>query len=234
MLFSNEEIAALINAEFVAGWENVRDVPTVEIDFGGGRTLKRTINGNIATYLCTPDGRIFDIIPGLYDAPTYLARLREGLKLYRGARDTGRFEEAVTAYHRSRLAGAGTLEADEARAMMGKSRVEAPLKRALEARMEGPRVMGKSAVEMPVLRAVVTDHSELEFVADTGNGNADSLYNESRRTPMARRLLVESLPTVADCFKAVYRDILGTDLDDPWLGLAPDVIGGGDLGKTEE
>ena len=231
MLFSSEEVAALINSEFVAGWENVRDVPTIEIDFGGGRRLTRTINGNIATYLCAPDGRVFDIIPGLYDAPTYLARLREGLKLYRGARETGRFEEAVTAYHRSRLAGAGTLEADEARAMMSKSRVEAPLKRALEARME-PRTMGKSAVEMPVLRAVVTDHSDLEFVADAGIEDADANYNESKRTPKARRLLTEALPTVAECFKTVYRDILGTDLDDPWLGLAPEGIGG-EIGRTE-
>ena len=47
-------------------------MPTVEIDFGNGRKLKRTVNGNIATYVCSPDGRVLDIIPGLNSPEAYL------------------------------------------------------------------------------------------------------------------------------------------------------------------
>jgi hypothetical protein len=237
-LFSNRQVADLINANFVAGWEKVRDVPRVTIDFGGGRRLTRTLNGNIATYLVAPDGRVFDLIPGLYDAPGYLARLREGLLLYRGARESADFAGAVAAYHRSRLAGEPTLEQVVRTSMMRKWVVENPIKRALDDRMaryavRGPAVAPKKEeVEAPVKRAVITDTGHPALVDALPIEDADALYNEAARTPAARRLLAAGLPTVADCYKSVYREILGTDLDDPYLGLAP-AVPGGEGGREE-
>jgi len=86
VLFSNPTIAKLMNEKFVPHWVNVRDVPKVTIDFGKGRVLERTLNGNIATYICLPDGRTLDVITGLNDEATYLRRLQEGLELYRALR----------------------------------------------------------------------------------------------------------------------------------------------------
>src|SRR5207237_9239708 len=53
----------------------VRPVPVVRIDFGNGTGLTRTLHGNIATYACSADGQVLDIVPGIYTQAAYLARL---------------------------------------------------------------------------------------------------------------------------------------------------------------
>ena len=75
MLFSDDHVAALINNRFEAAWESVRPVPLVTINFGNGHVLTRTLNGNIATYVCTADGKMLDVLPGVYEPTTYLDRL---------------------------------------------------------------------------------------------------------------------------------------------------------------
>ncbi len=97
MLFSDPRVSAFVRGNFIAAWESVRAVPLVEIDFGGGRRLKRTVNGNIATYLCSPDGRVLDVIPGLNAPEAYLADLRGALVLYQASR--GAFEKTVLDHH---------------------------------------------------------------------------------------------------------------------------------------
>ena len=52
MLFSNPAISKYIGENFLAAWESVRPVPVANIDFGNGRTLRRTLKGNVATYGC--------------------------------------------------------------------------------------------------------------------------------------------------------------------------------------
>lgn len=96
MLFSRPEVREVLSTnDVLLAWESVRPVPTVTIDFGGGRTLKRTINGNIAFYVCAPDGRVLDIIPGLNSPAAFVAELREALSL------VGRTADEVAAHHRS-------------------------------------------------------------------------------------------------------------------------------------
>lgn len=75
MLFSRTDIAKYINENFEPAWEMVRPVPTVTIDFGNGKTIKRTLNGNVASYVCTTNGTIVDVLPGIYDPVTYIAKL---------------------------------------------------------------------------------------------------------------------------------------------------------------
>ena len=65
MLFSSNEVADYINAEFEPVWESVRPVPIVTIDFGNGHTVRRTLHGNIATYICGSDGSVYDVLPGI-------------------------------------------------------------------------------------------------------------------------------------------------------------------------
>lgn len=91
-MFSHPEVQALIRDRFVAAWQSVRPVPKVTIDFGNGHVLRRTLNGNVATYVCDPDGHVVDVIPGLCDPDEYLAQLREALALYEATRSdpTGR------------------------------------------------------------------------------------------------------------------------------------------------
>ena len=90
MLFSNEVVAQYINENFEPTWESVRPVPQVTIDFGNGKVIRRTLHGNVATYACAADGRVLDVLPGIYEPRTYVARLKELQDLYRYARQ-GRF-----------------------------------------------------------------------------------------------------------------------------------------------
>ena len=65
----------MLQDRYVLCWQSVRDVPKVTIDFGGGKVLERTLKGNTAFYLCRPDGRVVDILPGVYTPEDFLSEL---------------------------------------------------------------------------------------------------------------------------------------------------------------
>ena len=71
------------------------------IDFGNGHKIRRTLNGNVATYVCAPDGRVVDVIPGLNSPEAYLEDLTNALNLYRAT--SNKFTEIVIDYDRSNL-----------------------------------------------------------------------------------------------------------------------------------
>lgn len=212
MLFSRGDVAEYLNANFECAWANVRPVPRIEIDFGNGRRLSRTLNGNVATYFCTPDGRTFDLLPGLADPGEYLRRARLARKFHERIRFRPDWEEMlVPAYHRAlRNLDAGLVTAADAR------------------RLAGPVVAdaSKMRVEIPVKEAF------LSAVPPATEGGAsdlreESAYNRVHRYPKVRDLLARRpLATPAELTATVYRDILGVDLEDPYLGLAPYVLGG--------
>lgn len=81
MLFSSSEVADTINANFEPAWESVRSAPLVTIDFGNGHVVRRTLQGNVATYVCGPDGTVYDLLPGIYTPDVYRAQLLELKKL---------------------------------------------------------------------------------------------------------------------------------------------------------
>ncbi len=75
MLFSSDEVAKFINDTFEPAWESVRPAPLVTIDFGNGHVVKRTLQGNIATYVCNADGIVYDVLPGIYSTDVYRQQL---------------------------------------------------------------------------------------------------------------------------------------------------------------
>jgi hypothetical protein len=76
VLFSRKDLAEYISRTFEPAWETVRPVPLVHVDFGNGNVLTRTLQGNIATYVCTADGYVVDVLPCIYDPVGY----RQGLE----------------------------------------------------------------------------------------------------------------------------------------------------------
>jgi len=70
-----------MNANFEPVWESVRSAPLVTIDFGNGHVVRRTLQGNVATYVCGPDGTVYDLLPGIYTPGVYRAQLLELKKL---------------------------------------------------------------------------------------------------------------------------------------------------------
>jgi hypothetical protein len=75
VLFANREVADLIADQFEPVWVSVRPAPQVTIDFGNGHVLRRTLQGNIASYVCLADGTVVDVLPGIYPPALYARRL---------------------------------------------------------------------------------------------------------------------------------------------------------------
>ncbi|MEZ0231167.1 MAG: hypothetical protein ACAI25_21300 [Planctomycetota bacterium] len=234
MLFSNEDIAALLNDRFECSWESVRKVPTLEIDFGDGRKLKRTLNGNVATYLCTSEGKVFDIVPGIGKAEEYRGRVELGLRFHEtiARLDAKSRPEAVANYHRvmkdrtaaSRRDLEDVAKWERMKPDVSKRVVEKRIKDAIkgsadlivaraEAAKDRPRIAdgSKSGVERPIKDSL----------------HEDSEFNDAERAPKIHALLAgKALEPVSSFTKPLYKDVLGVDLDDPYLGLAPYVLGG--------
>ncbi len=74
VLYANPDVATIMRERFVLVWESERPVPVVTIDYGDGRTLKRTITGNSAHYVLDANANVVDVLPGLID-PVAFARV---------------------------------------------------------------------------------------------------------------------------------------------------------------
>ncbi|MCG3135422.1 MAG: hypothetical protein HMLKMBBP_03073 [Planctomycetes bacterium] len=79
MLFSHRELASWLSSSFECAWESVRDVPKVTVDFGGGNVVRRTLHGNVVTWVTDADGRVVEALGGLYEPGAYRARLEQSL-----------------------------------------------------------------------------------------------------------------------------------------------------------
>lgn len=232
---------------FQAAYESVRPVPRVTIDFGDGRKLERTLRGNVATWLCAPDGRVLDVVPGLCDPQTFLRRLQQAsalADLY--ATDRAAFEHAYARMHRA----SPPVVASAPHFDFPKSQIEGAL-------LQPPRLdVSKLGVELPALQhgglveskpaaappppdlgktlseartaprdpiAIVparalTDRELLQLDSDT---------NRATRDPLVHALLFGRAWTPHALDRRLFRAVLHVDLDDPWLGLADGPFGGG-------
>ena len=230
MLFSDPKVSSFIRANFVAAWEAVRPVLTVEIDFGNGRKLKRTVNGNIATYICDPTGRVVDVIPGLNTPEAYLESLRHARNLYQAS--LASFDKTVLDYHAANLETPTVYE--WVHNDFAKSRVERLMRLSLDKRQEladrkgqGSRIVAgpatrtdvtKFEIEMPVKKLTT---EELAILA------ADTEINRKERTPVIHRILSEKIVRPAEITKRIYKEALHCDLEDPYLGLISGAFNGG-------
>ena len=207
MLFSDPDVAAFIRDNFIAVWESVRPVPVVEIDFGNGAKIKRTVNGNIATYICAPDGRVIDIIPGLNAPRAFLEELSDALVLYQASRKAT--VDTILAYHRANQKEPQRYTIDHRD--MSKRFVESNLKYVLVPRETGAVVPKDGSTEAALLAA-------------------DSEINRKERKPLIHAILAEKVWHPADLTKRLYKEVLHVDLDDPTLGLVTKAFDGGAYG----
>ncbi len=93
-VFNSPEFKKMAETEVVVAWEMVRAVPKVYIDLGDGKQLVRTVRGNAVSYLCNPDGSVFDALPGVYSKTGYQTVIRDSIKA-----NFGKSWEEVKAYH---------------------------------------------------------------------------------------------------------------------------------------
>lgn len=232
MLFSQPHVANLLNERFECAWESVRDVPKITIDFGGGTVLQRTLVGNIATWFCFADGEAFGVLPGLVDAPEFVAAATAALQahadasggdttaLRAGARAAmlRRAVEAKAADPAAELAAGG-------RGDRSKAVVEDPLRRAAAVPPPAVPDISKRRVERP-LRVAAGVPAPEDVVA------ADAAFNRAERYLEAQALLQQRAPaTPAMLRDELFDRILHVPLRDPFLGLAP-MTPGGEGGRT--
>jgi putative component of toxin-antitoxin plasmid stabilization module len=243
VLFSREEVAAFINQNFEPAWEMVRKVPIIRIDFGNGRVATRTLHGNVASYVCTGDGQVLDILPGIYMPVAYTAALEQLRAL---ALETLRLpsldvrQTRLRAYHQGkarilraqaaqianlrRLAaqpgGGGNFQPNP-RLDVGKGRVEMRVEQGAQARLAFEAQQALNALQANVAAtARPRTASELASWAP--------LAVDTQRNETERRLLIHERFATADPVRPeqikrwLYKDVLHTDLDDPYLGLGDD------------
>jgi hypothetical protein len=231
VLFSDARVSAFVREQFVAAWESVRPVPLVEIDFGNGQKIKRTVNGNIATLICAPDGRVVDVIPGLNSPESFLQDLKYALNLYRAS--LAAFDKTILDYHKDNLTTPTVYE--YVRNDYAKSLVERLMKMSIDKRQEiverkglGVRIVPgpdapkgdakKQGIERPVRELSADEDAILA---------SDTEINRKERKPILHRILSEKIYRPAELTKLVYKEALHCDLDDPYLGLISGAFRGG-------
>jgi hypothetical protein len=219
VLFSHPEIAAYINRHFEPVWESVRPAPIVTIDFGE-MVVTRTLNGNIATYVCASDGHVLDVLPGIYEPTRYLGALDQFrlLAVYAGRSGDAQRRTRLLTYHQEQIKA---LEVHHEPAVLVESagitklRVEG----ATQVVLAGPTAKGLTERLMGALvsTAAVGDARDVaswqELVDDT------RLNETVRRRQIHALLAAAPTPTPGQVVKRLYKDVLHADLDDPYLGL---------------
>ena len=104
MTFSDKTIVNFVKQHFVPVWESVVPTRVTTFDLGGGKTVTGINNGEIALYVCRPDGKVIDILPGLRSPQETLDFLRAAKA---ALERTGGDEAAVRATHRRLLKATG-------------------------------------------------------------------------------------------------------------------------------
>jgi len=219
VLFSRENVASFINDNFEAVWQSVRPVPIVRIDFGNGTVVTRTLHGNIATYVCAADGSVLDILPGIYTPDVYLARLDQ-LRLLATYVDQNREESRQLRLARYHQIQADALNKNQAgprfarTAGISKGAIEKGAQVALlpAVTMKDERRADRSGPSPPPGLSEDADLWKL-LVEDTRQ-------SENIRRRQIHELLARGEPIRPEQIVAtVYRDVLHSDLADPYLGL---------------
>ncbi len=227
MLFSNDKIAALINANFEPAWVSLRSVPIVRIDFGNGKVITRTLRGNTATSVCTSDGNVLDVLPGVYEPKTYTSQLRQFVWLHRWfgqdqENDLSKFRQYHTAQAQALAKGAGPLE------LAYSPHRKNGGQRALDATKEFPGEEPLEIVLGPVSSPTLPTASNLPEEDTSAGLNAElwnSLVEDTRVNELTRRRMIheylakKGLIAPGEMTKWMYREVLHADLDDPHFGL---------------
>ncbi len=197
MLFSNKEVADYINANYEPVWHTARAVPLVTIDFGNGNVVNRTMQGNIATYVCFGDGKVLDVLPGIYEPGVFkqcLERLNKlAIELTREPA-CERFK-LVRSYHKTESQ-------------------KVPLQEVLQPMLTF--ALKKVGENEGTNRRNVAAWTELY---------QDTVANEAVWRRRAHGILADMAPPRPDVINnRIFREVLHVHLEDPYLGMGPSLF----------
>lgn len=220
MLFSNPAVADFVNRNFEPAFHMVRPAPIINIDFGNGTVITRTLHGNVATLICNAGGQVIDILPGIYEPVTYLDRLEQLQMLFEFIVEQSNRQTQLIKYHTQRA-----LALEEGR-ITGKF-VRSGGNRFIESKrqvvwQEAPANVD-DGLPRPTFRSA-------EFVPSLQNAAELAKWNllvqDTREAELlSRRLIHDNLSATPlsqpdEITKWLFKDVLNVDLDDPYLGLS--------------
>jgi hypothetical protein len=197
-LYVRPEIARAMRDRYVLHWQSLRPVPILTIDYGDGRTVKRTITGNSIHYAFTPDGTLLDAMPGLCDEQTFLSELDSIAAFAGGGSKSEADRQAYWRETSTRL----TRPAEPAK----------PVQERLADR-SARRAMTKRVAELPTLAATRNPASAVA---------QDTQLNQRQLRPTILGWIAAGAGSdVAKLNDRVYRELFLAPLDDPDMGLNP-------------
>lgn len=223
MLLSDPAVKELLTDDLVPSWESVHETAKLTIDFANGKSLKRTIGGNTVIYICRKDGAVLDAFPGVWTPEDFLAEAataievtQASLAMQTDARIKGLHKD-VLAWFRPQAGHAISKAAIENPPILrGNFRGDdAPL---VDLSKLPNRVGASGYIDRPkVNKSEKLPPSEFGKVLV----QSDSRNNRYVVRPLVRLWLAEraTIPQPSDCTEAIYTNILGTDLGDPYMGL---------------
>jgi hypothetical protein len=225
-LYPDAKVGKVLRDEFILYWSAERPAPVVTIDFGDGRTIKRTVTGNSLHYVLDSSGRVVDAIPGLYGPAAFVRAVEEAGALARATSsvDGAARVEAIRAHHAAELRKLETLWHDEL-TKSGVAMADAtPLPGLLATTTSRPSAaeaapigVGKGMVESRIVNALVGAPSAkgtpapvaIPWVELADRHLADAKLDESSRRVMATKNPMDCTsspePLVGSAFDAMVR-----------------------------
>ena len=250
MLFSNPEVAAFIDNTFEPVWVSVRPAPIITIDFGNDHKIIRTLQGNVATYICDAEGTVHDVLPGIYTPGPYRVQLTLLAALVKELASLSATERLtrLKAYH---IKGSTALNRPVAAKVAAVARMGgagkgggfgggggggfgggqggfgggAPVFSGIEGPLEAVLV-GRPVVPATPPGGDLSLRADLAF---------DVIVNENvRRKLVHDQLAALGLIRPDNIKQWLFRVVLKADIDDPHLGLGPVLNAGYPFGDEDQ
>lgn len=245
-LYPHAAVRTLLADRYVLHWQSVRAVPIITIDFGDGRTIKRTITGNSLHLVLDARGRTVDVLPGLYGAGFFARVLQQSESFAKRASDLdpNQFGRELAKFHQQQLSEQET-HWSEAWKQLGEATVPSlggELENSMwerlaqnysrEVALDGATMMAvasKRPAEVAGRIAMTKSGTEImpmrliqNLIPLIGQDTVKNEYNLHRQL---HEWLAKAPNLDRDVLVArIYDELFLSPLNDPWYGLSkPDV-----------
>jgi hypothetical protein len=215
-LYANSSVSQFLRDNFVLHWSSERPVPKVTIDFGDGRAIHTTLAGNSAHYVLDADGRVIDVLPGLYSPVAFQRELEVLLPLARLSPELGDSERAT------RIQDAWAAHAAQLDSFwnQGASTAAAPLVFPEVIPAEN-RALSKAVAERAVLPAIGMDPTRALFFGRVVTRFDEARLDASSRALFERLVGGSLLPRELDACVGGFEVSLAADTMQNEIGLRP-------------
>jgi hypothetical protein len=217
-LYPNAQVRKYLKDNFVLHWQSHRPVPKLTIDFGDGRKIERTITGNSVHYVLTPDGRVVDVLPGLYGPAAFLRGLAAAQQLV-NLHESPDFGTRLAQYHQQRLAAASLAWVRDLRAVKPNAMPAIPVNAKPTAAAAARIAVSKSAVELRPVVAIAPDRGSLASATDDATWAAIAARHADDGTLDAGSRAVIVSKGVPDAVAAGERALSKRKVEDPVVRL---------------